>query len=257
MRLRQWARFLWLSVVVSGLVLGAGSRGWGADAETRKVVIVTGIDYPGHKWKETAPALAGELRKDSRLKVDIVEKPEFLASEKLRDYSVVVLHFMNWETPDPGEQARQNLARFVREGGGVVAVHFACGAFQGWPEFEKIVGRVYDPKLRGHDPYGSFQVTMTEADHPITHGLKPFEITDELYTCLAGNLPIQVLAESKSKVDGKDYPMAFVLNYGQGRVLHSPLGHDVRAFEAEGVGELLRRGTAWVAHQPVAGADQR
>ena len=83
------------------------------------MVIVTGIDYPGHKWRETVPALAGKLRKDPRLQVDVVEKPEFLASEKLRDYSVVVLHFMNWETPDPGEQARQNLARFVREGGGV------------------------------------------------------------------------------------------------------------------------------------------
>ena len=128
---------------------GGGFRGRARTRETRKVVIVTGIDYPGHKWKETAPALAGELRKDPRLKVDVVEKPEFLASEKLRDYNVVVLHFMNWETPDPGEQARQNLARFVREGGGVVAVHFSCGAFQGWPEFEKIVGRVYDPKLRG------------------------------------------------------------------------------------------------------------
>ena len=114
--------------------------GWawlGGGGRDRKVVIVTGIDYPGHKWKETAPALAGELRKDPRLTVDVVETPEFLASEKLRDYSVVVLHFMNWETPDPGEQARQNLARFVREGGGVVAVHFACGAFQGWPEFEQ------------------------------------------------------------------------------------------------------------------------
>ena len=254
MKHRQWARFLWRSVVVSGLVLGAGSRGWGADAETRKVVIVTGIDYPGHKWKETAPALAGELRKDPRLKVDVVEKPEFLASEKLRDYDVVVLHFMNWETPDPGEQARQNLARFVREGGGVVAVHFSCGAFQGWPEFEKIVGRVYDPKLRGHDPFGSFQVTMTDADHPITRGLKPFEITDELYTCLAGQLPIQVLAESKSKVDGKNYAMAFILRYGKGRVFHSPLGHDVGALTNPGAAELFRRGCAWAAGlSPVAG----
>ena len=145
-----------------------GARGWAAEGETRKVVIVTGIDYPGHKWKETAPALAGELRKDPRLTVDVVETPEFLASEKLKDYNVVVLHFMNWETPDPSEQARQNLARFVREGGGVVAVHFACGAFQGWPEFGKILGRAYDPKMRPHDPYGAFQVTMTDVEHPIT-----------------------------------------------------------------------------------------
>lgn len=253
MRLGRYARWMGL-LVVGGLMLAATGRGWSAEGETRKVVIVTGIDYPGHKWKETAPALAAELRKDSRLQVDVVEQPEFLAAEKLRQYSVVVLHFMNWETPDPGEPARQNLARFVREGGGVVAVHFACGAFQGWPEFEKIVGRVYDPKMRPHDPYGAFQVTMAEADHPITRGLKPFEITDELYTCLAGDLPVQVLAEAKSKVDNKNYAMAFILKYGQGRVFHCPLGHDVGAITNPGAAELFRRGTAWAAGlAPVAG----
>jgi len=213
----------------------------------RKVVIVTGIDYPGHKWKETAPVLADLLRKDPRLQVDVVETPAFLASPKLNEYNAVVLHFMNWETPDPGEQARQNLAHFVSEGGGMVLVHFACGAFQGWPEFEKLAGRVYDPKLRPHDPYGPFQVTMTAVDHPITRGLQPFETVDELYTCLAGNTPIEIIAQAKSKVDGKDYPMGFVLNYGKGRVFHSVLGHDVKAFAAPGVGELFRRATAWSA----------
>jgi|GEM_PF-431068 len=237
----------WVSWLCAALlVLGLGVRVRADEGETRNVVIVTGIDYPGHKWKETAPVLAAELRKDPRLKVDVVETPEFLASEKLADYDVAVLHFMNWETPDPGAKARQNLMDFASQGGGLVAVHFACGAFQGWPEFEKLIGRVWDPKLRGHDPHGAYEVRITDANHPITRGLHPFETTDELYTCLAGNIPIHVLAESKSKVDGKDYPMAFTLQYGKGRVFHSPLGHDVQAF-GPAVGELLRRGTAWTA----------
>ncbi|MEN6577047.1 MAG: ThuA domain-containing protein [Phycisphaerales bacterium] len=234
----------WLCAVVFSLVLGMCVQA--AETGTRRVVIVTGIDYPGHKWQETAPVLAAELRKDSRLTVDVVETPEFLASEKLADYDVAVLHFMNWETPDPGEKARQNLLDFTSKGGGLVAVHFACGAFQGWPEFEKLVGQVYDPKLRGHDPHGAFEVRIVDPNHPITQGLKSFETTDELYTCLAGTTPIHVLAASKSKVDGKDYPMAFVLQYGKGRVFHSPLGHDVQAFGPT-VGELFRRGTAWAA----------
>lgn len=234
----------WLCAVVSVVVLGVCLQA--AETETRKVVIVTGVDYPGHKWQETAPILAAELRKDARLKVDVVETPEFLASEELAGYDVAVLHFMNWETPDPGDKARQNLVDFANKGGGLIAVHFACGAFQGWPEFEKLVGQVYDPKLRGHDPHGAFEVRIVDANHPITQGLKSFETVDELYTCLAGTTPIHVLAASKSKVDGKDYPMAFVLQYGKGRVFHSPLGHDVQAF-GPAVGELFRRGTAWAA----------
>ncbi len=239
---RSWSLWLCAGVLASGL--GVCVRA--GDRETRKVVIVTGIDYPGHKWQETAPVLAAELRKDSRLVVDVVETPGFLASEKLADYDAAVLHFMNWEAPDPGEKARQNLVDFASKGGGLVAVHFACGAFQGWPEFEELVGRVYDPNMRSHDPHGAFEVRITDANHPITQGLASFETTDELYTCLAGDTPIHVLAVSKSKVDGKDYAMAFVLQYGQGRVFHSPLGHDVQAF-GPAVGELFRRGTAWAA----------
>jgi type 1 glutamine amidotransferase len=228
---------------------GLGTCLGAAQDQTRKVVVVTGIDYPGHKWKETAPVLAAELRKDPRLTVDVVETPEFLASDKLAGYDVAVLHFMNWQTPDPGEKARQNLMDFVSRGGGLVAVHFACGAFQGWPEFEKIVGRVYDPNMRPHDPHGAFEVTVADANHPIMQGLKNFGTTDELYTCLAGTTPIHVLAEAKSKVDGKNYAMAFILQYGKGRVFHSPLGHDVQAF-GPAVGELFHRGTAWAAGLP-------
>lgn len=251
MQSNRRARWFWQVAILCVVAPVLCARAWAAGDETRKVVIVTGIDYPGHLWKETAPVLAEAIRKDPRLKVDVVESPAFLASEKLNEYAVVVLHFMNWETPDPGEQARQNLAKFVNNGGGLVLVHFACGALQGWPEFVKLAGRVYDSKLRPHDPYGPFQVVRTNVDHPITAGMQPFTTTDELYTCLApSDTPIEIIATAKSKVDGKDYPMGFVLNYGKGRVFHSVLGHDAQAIANPPVAELFRRASAWCANLP-------
>jgi type 1 glutamine amidotransferase len=222
-----------------------------SSAKTR-VLILTGNDYPGHKWRETAPVLARQLRADPRLEVEVVEDPSFLASPKLAEYRVVVLHWMNWETPDPGPQARENLRTFVEKGGGLFPVHFACGAFQEWPEFRNLAGRSYDPKLRGHDPHGAFTVEITKVEHPVTKGLKAFLTVDELYTCLAGDRPVEILATARSKVDGKDYPIAFAFSYGKGRVFHSPLGHDVKALEVEAVGDLFRRGCAWAAGLPPA-----
>ena len=217
------------------------------DAQSKKVLIVTGIDYPGHKWKLTAPVLAQAIAADNRLKVTVTEDPNDLASDKLGGYDVIVLHFMNWETPDPGPQARANLKAVVRSGKGLVLVHFACGAFQQWPEFVELAGRVWDPKLRGHDPHGKFAVKIVDPEHPAMKGMKDFETTDELYTCLAGKTPIKVLATARSKVDNKDYPMAFVLNYGKGRVFHSVLGHDVQALANPDVGRLFRNACAWSA----------
>ena len=221
--------------------------GGGKDAQTKKVLIVTGIDYPGHKWKLTAPVLAQAIAADKRLEVTVTEDPNDLANDELGGYDVIVLHFMNWETPDPGPEARANLKSVVRSGKGLVLVHFACGAFQEWLEFVELAGRVWDPKLRGHDPHGKFTVTITDAAHPAMKGMKDFETTDELYTCLAGTTPIKVLATARSKVDNKDYPIAFVLNYGKGRVLHSVLGHDVQALANPDVGRLFRNACAWSA----------
>jgi type 1 glutamine amidotransferase len=214
-----------------------------------KILIVTGDDYPGHPWQQTAPALKAILDKDPRFKVRIVEDPNALASPKLQEWDVVVIHFMDWEKPGPGPEARENLKRFVESGKGMMLTHFACGAWDNneWPEFRNLAGRVWDPKLRAHDPHGTFRVEIADPDHPITKGMASFETLDELYTCLAGDAPIYVVAKATSKVDKKEYPMAFVLDCGKGRVFHTVLGHDARAYVSAGVGELLRRGCAWAA----------
>jgi type 1 glutamine amidotransferase len=229
---------------------GNGGTAAPAASPLARVVIITGQDYPGHKWKETAPVVARQLGKDPRLAVRVVEDPSFLASRELLDYDVVVLHFMNWETPDPGPAARENLRKAVDGGKGLFLIHFACGAFQDWPEFRNLAGRSYDPKLRGHDPHGAFRVEIRAKEHPVTRGLEGFEVVDELYTCLAGDRPIDLLATARSKVDGKDYPMAFSFDYGKGHVFHSPLGHDTVALENAAVGELFRRACAWLAGLP-------
>lgn len=222
-------------------------------AKQVKVLVLTGNEYPGHKWKETAPLVARFLAQDRRLATAVNENPAFLASPDVHGYDVIVLNYMNWESPDPGPEARENLRRFVAEGKGLVLIHFACGAFQGWPEFRNIAGRVWDPKLRGHDPYGKFTVLIADPEHPITRGMQPFETIDELYTCLAGDKDIHVVAKAISQVDHKEYPMAFVNHYGKGRVFHCVLGHDVQALSVPAVQELYRRGTAWSAGlEPVA-----
>ena len=210
-----------------------------------KVLMVTGVDL--HKWKETAPVLTAQLQKDPRLDVKVIEDPHALATEPLANYDGIVLHFMNWKVPAPGEAARENLRKAVEGGKGLVLVHFACGAWQDWPDFVKLAGRVWNPKFRAHDPRGSYRVEIVKPNHPIMKGMQAFDTDDELYTCLDGNVPIEVLATARSKVDKKDYPMAFVFQCGKGRVFHCVLGHDVKALSFDAVGELFRRGTAWAA----------
>ncbi len=212
-----------------------------------RVLMITGVDYPGHLWKQTAPALSALLEKDARLDVRRVDDLEFLASDVIFDYDVLLLHMKNYDPPKRPKEIHANLERFVREGRGLVLVHFACGAFEDWPGFVDLAGRVWDKDKRAHDPRGPFAVTIVDHDHPITRGMADFQADDELYTCLGGDRPIHVLATARSKVDGQDYPMAFVFQVGQGRVFHTLLGHDVKAFNVPGLDRLLQRACLWTA----------
>ena len=231
------------------LLVLAGSAVFAADKAS--VLLVTGVDYPGHKWRETAPTLQRILAEDKRLDVRIVEDPAFLDSAALTNYAVVLLHFQNWEVPGPGVAARENLSHYVEQGGGLMSVHFACGAWHGeWPEFQNIVGRVWHgagPGKSQHDARGPFTVRIVDKSHPVTRGLTDFETDDELYTCLTGDAPIRVVADAKSKVDQKNHPMGFVREYGKGRVFMTTLGHDVKAFTNSCVPQLMRQGCAWAA----------
>ncbi|MBI5820808.1 MAG: ThuA domain-containing protein [Verrucomicrobia bacterium] len=271
---------IWTSVVLAGIAMGGAT--WAAEAgksqstasgpapsAKARILVLTGNEYPGHKWKETAPLIARFLAIDRRLTVEVNSEPQFLAAPELHTFDAIVLNYLNWQSPVPGgKKACENLKSFIAGGKGLVLVHNAVAAFGdqrvmrdgkfiridecGWPEVREIFGRAWNPnRLRGHDPNGPFRVEITGAEHPITKGMKSFETTDELYTCLfTDGRPVEVLAKATSKVDSKDYPMVLVNHYGQGRVFLCLLGHDVKALSVEAVQELYRRGTAWAAGLP-------
>lgn len=218
------------------------------DQTARKsILIVTGDEYPGHLWRETAPAMAAALREDPDLEVFITETPMILGSPLLKHYDAVMIHFKDYPNHfTPGEEARKGLLEFVRNGGGVMVSHFGCGAFQEWPQFVEVAGRVWNPAMRAHDPYGSFEVRAVDPHHPVTQGLPSFITTDEMYTCLDGPTPIHVLYEATSVVDQKAYPVAFTLEAEHPRLVHCTLGHDQKSLRTPGAKALYRNAARWV-----------
>lgn len=212
----------------------------------KRVLIVTGEDYPGHPWPETSRAFVEVMRADDRLETYVCESPAMVGSLLLPAFDAVVVHFKNYAENIPmGAMEGERLHRYAESGRGVVLTHFACGAFQEWPDFVKTAGRVWNPAFRAHDPHGEFTVRVRDAGHPVVQGMTDFQTADELYTCLDGTTPIHVLCDAVSKVDGKEYPIAFTVDTPGLRVFHCVLGHNGAAYAPAAVGELFRRGTAW------------
>lgn len=228
-----------------------------------RVLILTGVDGH-HDWRSTTPVLRTMLEEDPRVQVDVLDDLTHLATTDLAPYSAVVVHFKNDDPELPGRAAFDHLSHYVEGGGGMVLVHFACGAFQEFrDDWEQLTGRVWfgDPPPAGrrhHDPYGEFEVRFVEqapayasevagSRIAMTRGLEAFSTRDELYTCLTGDTPVHVVAEAVSKLDGQLYPMAMVRTPSAGRVFTCTLGHDVAALSTPEVGELYRRATAWAS----------
>lgn len=218
-----------------------------AAAEKIKVLIVTGFDAKAHQWEESARLNQGILQASNRFDVTVSNDKNIFASPKLTSYDVLVLNFGFWTEPDPSEEGKAGLLNYVKGGGNVVALHFACSAFQEWKEFGEMLGRRWVKGVGGHGPYGEFTVKIKDTDHPITKGMKDFKTEDELYAKLSGDTEIHVLATADSDWSGKTEPIVFSRMYGKGRVLQNVLGHGADAKQNPGYQQLLRRGVEWAA----------
>jgi len=234
-------------VLLVGVVMMLFAGRFSDGAEKVKVLIVTGFDVGAHKWEESAKLNQAVLQKSDRFDVAISTDKEIFASPKLGDYNVLVLNFGFWNEPDPSDKAKAGLLNYVKDGGNVVALHFACSSFQGWKEYGEMLGRVWVKGVGGHGPYGAFTVNIKDGDHPVTKGLKDFKTEDELYAKLSGDAKIQVLATADSDWSGKTEPIVFANSYGKGRVLQNMLGHGVDSKQNPAYQQLLRRCVEWAA----------
>src|SRR6185503_15806803 len=101
------------------------------------------------------------------------------------------------------------------------------------------------PNASGHDAFGPFHVEIADVKHPITDGLQPFDTVDELYFHQAGELLIEPLTYALSKATKQLEPMAWVYDYGKGRVFQTVLGHADESIRKAAA--LIRRGCLWAS----------
>jgi type 1 glutamine amidotransferase len=105
-----------------------------------------------------------------------------------------------------------------------------------------------------HGPQHEYQIVVRNPDHPITKGLPRtwLHSKDELYQQLRGpgkNMTILATAFADKKFKGSDRnePMMMTIDYGKGRVYHTPMGHADYSVECVGFITTLIRGTEWAA----------
>ncbi len=261
------SRYFTHAEITSALVGIDGTHRSVLDDKPIRVLMLAGNDaHKWHNWEKTTPAIKAALEEDPRIKVDVTLDIEDLAKRDLaKSYDLVIPNYVNWHDPKPlSDASKSAFMNFVQNGGGVLFIHFSPSAFHfslpmggesDWPEYRKISLRVWNHHGKGeaqsgHDAFGPFDVAISPLEHPITAGLKNFGVTDELYFKQDG-VSVEPLITAKSKVTKRDEPLAFVGQYGRGRVFQTLLGHSEKTYDVFEPREMLRRAAAWAANRRV------
>ncbi len=217
-------------------------------------------------------ANAGESEKTKAPQPDPAFNPDF------SQYKLVISNF-GWNAAGWPQETRRSFEQYMKAGGGLTVVHAANNSWPDWVEFNLMIGLggwgdrsekngpyvyynnegkiIRDPtpgKCGHHGPQIEFLITMRDKEHPITKGLPDFWMSsrDECYSHLRGpaaNMTILATASDTEELQkaGRHEPILMTINYHQGRVFHTTLGHDTEAFEGVGFITTFLRGAEWAA----------
>lgn len=231
----------------------APARAFAAPLRPRNLLIFTlNKGYGGHPSIQHANAAFTAMgRKTGAFKTEVSSDPSVFEIESLRRFDAVLFNNTVGNCFTNGH-LRRNLQEFVTGGGGLMGLHGTTvaftqwpGAVEDWPEFGYMIG------ARGASHKESTErvwVKVEEPGHSLARMFPPagFEFRDEFfrYPDTFSRERVRVLLSMDTeKTDlgppgsfphvrraDNDYALAWIRNYGRGRVFHSTIAHNPYVF---------------------------
>lgn len=228
-----------------------------SDDEVIRVLILSGKN--NHQWKQTEAVLLNICQAQESLHAEICTRPDTLSLETLQQYDVLLNNWNSWPENEVrwSESTEDGLLEFIRRGGGLITFHASSSTFYQWDEFREISTASWEENTH-HGKMSPVKVEFHIHDHPLTRGLSDFYIYDELWIDARSNEKFTTLAyavnEELTDTSGEKQAALMVAEYGNGRILHTILGHNARAMRNTGFETLLIRGIEWAARGQVSSA---
>lgn len=233
-----FALCLWLS-------LTAFAAEQPAESGRLRVLIITG----GHDFEEVPffamfDRMPGIAWSHARYGGDA---ENLLTSAATSRYDALLFYDMNQQQgPHTGA-----IERALAQGKPAVFLHHAIGSYPAWKEYTQLVG--------GHANFGGrvvpgvpntkflhdvwMRVQIADLRHPITSGLRDFDIYDEAYKNVGISPDVHVLL--RTDYADSDRVIAWTHRYKNSRIVYLQPGHGPQAFSHPIFEALVRRSLLW------------
>ena len=219
---------MWIRAAILALAVAAGGCGGGDELDVLVFSRTTA-------YRHTGAIEAGRAVLADRYRARVTDDPA--AFEALDGIDVVVLLQTNGAGV-LGESRRTAFARWVRDGGGVVAIHAAANADRDWAFYGDLLGGA---RFRDHRPGPLQREAVRVEPHETTADLpRRWVRSDEWYRFDPGPD-----ADVVAAVDGD--PMAWWTEVGQGRAFYTAMGHAAAAWREPLYREHVFAAIEWAA----------
>ena len=236
----------------------------GANAQTDEkmhLLVLGGSDFFAHDAVSHAMFTMAKIGErtglfDVRFRTDmeLVSKQKLKGNRKNLDYFDAVMFYTQGDL-GVSEEQKADLIRFVKEDGKAILVaHSGTDSFrETWPEYIDMVGGAFI----NHPWHQKIRVRVEDRSHPISrHFPKTFEVTDEIYQLnrYSRDKVRVLLSLDPSSVDltkkgvqreDQDFALAWVREFGKGRVFTCVLGHRNEVWDKPDIQKMWLEGFRW------------
>ncbi|RZK94892.1 MAG: ThuA domain-containing protein [Rhodococcus sp. (in: high G+C Gram-positive bacteria)] len=207
--------------------------------------------WPGHHPYDIA-AWARDLF--SELGYQVEESQDiFTLDRDLTGYDLIVLGWNNaLTTEDLSDSQEKNLLDAVAAGTGIAAWHGAAAAFRASLKYHFLLGGDFVEHPAGEAYPQPYKVSITDREHEVTAGVEDFAVASEQYY-MHVDPNNTVLAETEFSgehlpwLEGLRSPVAWVRQWGAGRVFYHSIGHTPADLSEPNVRRLTKQGLRYAA----------
>ena len=241
----------WLLFLLMFLVIGPA----GAAPLPAKLAILIYSGTTGYRH-DSIPAGIGAIRAIAArrgLSVVASEDPSVFSTSNLKRFRAIVLLSCTTDPKNPASEwligeRRTALQQFVRNGGGVLAIHAAADSHYNWPWYARLVGARFARHPQG-TPTG--RVTVVAPTDPAVRGLtRSLSRTDEWYYFEDYDPVSKVLVTldpaSIGEKDTNPNPVAWTRQINEGRIFYTAMGHTKESYSDQWFLAHISNGLDWV-----------